>query len=194
MKVLSLASLLLCSSAAMAHYSLDYPPTRGESESKEIVSPCGGFNDVGARIQFPLTRGFVQVNSGHPNSKVDVNIAYGNNPSAADFTAAADKPIASLTIDVPRKACMTVDLTKSQDAVDNTNATIQIVYNDGHDILYQCSDVVLVTSAEGFDLTKCVNEKPTGPTPTVAAAAAAVSVKSAATAVVAVLMAAALAL
>ncbi|KAF9184673.1 hypothetical protein BGZ51_008640 [Haplosporangium sp. Z 767] len=187
MKVLSLATLLLCSSAAMAHYSLDYPPTRGESESQETVAPCGGFNTAGARTQFPLTKGFVQLNSGHPKSKVKINVIYGSNPSAADFTAAADKPAASLTIDTPGKVCVPVDLSKSKDAVANTNATIQVVYDDGDSPLYQCTDIVLVTSAPGFDQTKCVNEKPTN-------AAAVVSVKSAATAVVAVLMAAAMAL
>ncbi|KAF9184675.1 hypothetical protein BGZ51_008642 [Haplosporangium sp. Z 767] len=187
MKVLSLATLLLCSSAAMAHYTLDYPPTRGLNEDQEPTAPCGGFNTAGARTQFPLTKGFVQINSGHARSEVKVNVVYGNDPSVADFTTAAGTPAASLSVDHPGKVCVPVDLANFKGATDNTNATIQIVYNGGDSPLYQCTDVVLVTSAQGFDQTKCVNEQP-------ASAAAVVSVKSAATAVVAVLMAAAMAL
>ncbi|KAG0251474.1 hypothetical protein BG011_007590 [Mortierella polycephala] len=171
----------------MAHFTLDYPSTRGLIEAQEPTAPCGGFDTVGARTQFPLTKGFIQIDSGHPRSEVKVNVVYGDNPSAADFTTAAGTPAASLSVDHPGNVCVTVDLADFKGAADNINATIQVVYNGGDSPLYQCTDVVLVTSAEGFDQTKCVNEQPTS-------AAAAISVKNAATAVVAVVMAAAMAL
>lgn len=56
MKVLTLATMLLCSSVAMAHYTLDYPPSRGFSDDDEPIAPCGGaaYNAAGNRTQFPL--------------------------------------------------------------------------------------------------------------------------------------------
>jgi hypothetical protein len=56
MKIQSLAALLLCSSAAMAHYTLDYPLSRGFSDDNEPKAPCGGYDTVGNRTQFPLSK------------------------------------------------------------------------------------------------------------------------------------------
>lgn len=56
MKVLSLAAVLLCSSAAMAHYTLDYPASRGFNDDNEPTGPCGGFDTVKNRTEFPLSK------------------------------------------------------------------------------------------------------------------------------------------
>ncbi|KAF9085322.1 hypothetical protein BGX23_009790 [Mortierella sp. AD031] len=160
MKVLTLATtLLLCSSAAMAHYTLDYPPSRGFSDDDEPIAPCGGaaFNAAGTRTSFPLTKGFLQISSFHPTASVKVNVAYGNNPSAADFTTASLSPAASIQVTHPAQSCLPLDLSSFNGAVNNTNATIQLVYNGGDSPLYQCADVVLVTSAPSFDQSKCVD-------------------------------------
>ncbi|KAF9129362.1 hypothetical protein BGX30_013976 [Mortierella sp. GBA39] len=159
MKVLTLATMLLCSSAAMAHYTLDYPPSRGFSDDDEPIAPCGGaaYNAAGNRTQFPLTKGFVQITSYHPTASVQVNIAYGNNPTAADFTTASSTPVDSVQVTHPFQSCLPLDLSSFAGAANNVNATIQLVYNGGDSPLYQCTDVVLVTAAPSFDQSKCVD-------------------------------------
>ncbi|KAF9347342.1 hypothetical protein BGX26_001165 [Mortierella sp. AD094] len=140
----------------MAHFILDYPPSRGFDDDAEPNAPCGGFNAVPTnRSMFPLTNGFVDIDSFHPSSTVTINVAIGANPAAADFTAAAASAIA---INHPGHSCLSFNLTSIPGAANNTNATIQLVYNGGDGPLYQCADVVLVTSAPGFDKTQCIND------------------------------------
>ncbi|KAF8983164.1 hypothetical protein BGZ46_010762 [Entomortierella lignicola] len=163
MKVLSLATLLLCSSAAMAHFTLDYPQSRGFDDDKEPTAPCGGFDAVANRTDFPLTNGFLQIDSHHVKADIKINVVIGNSPVAADFITAAGTPVNSTSLNHPGHACFPLNLSTFSGATNNTNATIQIVYNGGDSPLYQCADVVLVTSAPGFDQTKCFEDN--GSTP-----------------------------
>ncbi|KAF9563267.1 hypothetical protein EC968_004964 [Mortierella alpina] len=194
MKILQLATALLCSSAVMAHYTLDYPASRGFSDDKEPEAPCGGFNTAANRTQFPLTKGFLQINSGHVTADIKVNVVYGDNPTAADFTSAGATPASSFSIKNPGDSCIPLDLSTFKGAADKTNATIQIIYNGGDSPLYQCADVTLVSSAPAFDSSKCKNvgaapstSSPGGAAPT--SAGSLVSMKGAMTATVAVVMA-----
>ena len=52
----SLAATLLCSSAVMAHFTLDYPTSRGFLDAAEGTASCGGFDALTNRTQFPLCR------------------------------------------------------------------------------------------------------------------------------------------
>ncbi|KAF9545117.1 hypothetical protein EC957_011272 [Mortierella hygrophila] len=168
MKVLTLATMLLCSSAAMAHYTLDYPPSRGFSDDDEPIAPCGGtaYNAAGNRTQFPLTNGFVQISSFHPSASVQVNIAYGNNPTAADFTTASSTPVDSVQVTHPFQSCLPLNLTSVAGAANNVNATIQLIYNGGDSPLYQCADVVLVTAAPSFNQSMCIDNSGSTPSAT----------------------------
>ncbi|KAI7822160.1 hypothetical protein BC939DRAFT_398159 [Gamsiella multidivaricata] len=196
--------MLLCSSAAMAHYILDYPQSRGFDDDKEPTAPCGGFDTVGNRTQFPLSNGFLEIESFHVKADIKINVAYGNAPSAADFTTAAATPASSISINHPGLACLPLDLSSFNGAANNTNATIQVVYNGGDSPLYQCADVVLVTSAPAFNQSMCVNNSNSSPSPSTSGsgtsptntseAGAALSAKGIFTAAVAVLLTAALAL
>ncbi|KAF9431954.1 hypothetical protein BGZ76_011482 [Entomortierella beljakovae] len=201
MKFTSLATLLLCSSAAMAHYTLDYPASRGFDDAKEPTGPCGGFDAVTNRTEFPLTKGFLQINSHHAKAEAKINVVIGNSPTAADFTAAAGTPASSPSINHPGNVCLPLDLSAFKGAANNVNATIQIVYNGGDSPLYQCADVVLVTSAPAFDQSKCVDDgagtktSPSGGATTdTQSAGATLNIKGAATAAAAMLMAAVIAL
>ncbi|KAF9351187.1 hypothetical protein BGX34_000746 [Mortierella sp. NVP85] len=189
MKIQSLAALLLCSSAAMAHYTLDYPLSRGFSDDNEPKAPCGGYDTVGNRTQFPLTKGFVTINSHHATANVKINVVLGDNPSAADFTAAAATPANTIKVDHPGVSCLPLDLSTFKGATDNTTATIQLIYEGGDNPLYQCADVVLVTSAASFNQSKC-----TDPPTKSSGAGAIVHAKSAAAAGAALLMAVVMAL
>ncbi|KAF8941106.1 hypothetical protein BGZ58_002212 [Dissophora ornata] len=181
----------------MAHYTLDYPASRGFAEDTEATAPCGGYSTVANRTEFPLSNGFLEIYSEHVNANIKINVVYGNNPAAADFTSAAATPASSVTLSHPGKACFPLDLSSFQGAANNTNATIQIVYNGGDSALYQCADVVLVSSAAGFNQTLCVNDGSSTSTSSSTATAtgtsnagSALSAKGAATAAAAVFMAA----
>ncbi|KAG0293902.1 hypothetical protein BGZ98_001978 [Dissophora globulifera] len=179
----------------MAHFSLDYPSSRGFIGANEPLAPCGGFIAVTNRTQFPLNKGFLEVNSHHAAADLTINIVFGNDPAATDFTTAATTPASSISLKHPGNACLPLDLSTFKNATNNVNATIQIVYNGGDSPLYQCADVVLVSNATGFDQSKCINDLPTGtgaPTPTKSSGAAgALSTTGAlSTAVAAIFMAA----
>ncbi|KAG0038429.1 hypothetical protein BGZ82_000253 [Podila clonocystis] len=198
MKLPVVASMmLLCSSAAMAHFTLDYPASRGFNDDNEPNAPCGGFDSVSNRTQFPISKGFLTIDSHHPTAQVKINVVYGNSPAAADFTAAAATPASSVSVTHPGHSCLQFDLSSFKGAANGTNATIQIVYNGGDSPLYQCTDVTLVTSAN-LDQTKCITDNggsatPSGsgtsPTPTGKNAGAVVSVKQSVTATVGLLAA-----
>ncbi|GJJ71603.1 hypothetical protein EMPS_03953 [Entomortierella parvispora] len=153
----TLAAALLCSSAASAHFILTYPASRGFNDDAEPTGPCGGFNALSNRTQFPLTNGFVEILSVHPSSTLQINVVLGSNPAAADFTAAASTPANSTSMNHPGHGCFPLNLSSFNGAANNANATIQLIYNGGDGPLYQCADVVLVTSAPGFDQSQCVN-------------------------------------
>ncbi|KAF9335503.1 hypothetical protein BG006_011359 [Podila minutissima] len=193
--------MLLCSSAAMAHFTLDYPTSRGFNDDNEPNAPCGGFDAVSNRTQFPISKGFLTIDSHHPTAQVKINVVYGNSPAAADFTAAAATPARSVSVAHPGHSCLQLDLSSFKGAASGTNATIQIVYNGGDSPLYQCTDVTLITSAN-LDQTKCITDNGgsstpsssgTSPAPTGNNAGAIVSVKHSVTATIGLLAAALLA-
>ncbi|KAF9423184.1 hypothetical protein BGZ94_008365 [Podila epigama] len=159
MKIVTIASLiLLCSSASWAHFTLDYPKTRGFNEGTEHNAQCGGFNTVSARAQFPINDGFLVIDSHHPKAQVKVNVVYGNNPSSADFTAATATPVSTVSLSQPGQSCLRFRI-DSPRAVNGANATIQVVYDGGDSPLYQCSDVTLSSAPSTLDQSTCRTER-----------------------------------
>ncbi|CAO3677976.1 unnamed protein product [Umbelopsis vinacea] len=151
--VLVLAAL----SSVQAHYQLTYPQSRGFVEDNEPLAPCGGFNTVNTtRTEFPIKNGFLEINSEHVQYQYTVNLALKSNPGAADFSS-QNATVANGTNSFPDQACLPVDLSKVNGAVDGTPATLQIVYNAGDSLLYQCTDVVLKTTPAGWNTTACLN-------------------------------------
>lgn len=124
-------------SAVSAHFQLNYPQTRGFNEDNEPQAPCGGFNNVGSRTEFPLENGFVQINSGHTTYKYTVKVITSNNPSTSDFTGNNATVIGSGSRNYPGDACLTVSTNNGTDIKAGTNATIQITYDGGDGSLYQ---------------------------------------------------------
>lgn len=135
----------------------------------------------------------MEIDSHHASAKIQINVILSSNPALADFNGAASSPASSTSLNHPGHACLALDLSSFQGAANNVNATIQVVYNGGDSPLYQCSDVVLVTSAAGFDQSKCVNDdggspsstSGTPPAPSNSGATVSVPKKSAALAVLA---------
>ncbi|KAF9973987.1 hypothetical protein BGZ73_002767 [Actinomortierella ambigua] len=169
MKFLATTSLLLlCSSAVLGHFTVTYPPSRGFDDVKEPQAPCGSFDTVTNRTEFPLTKGFIEIDSGHVKADVAINLVLSQNPTNADFTAAAGKPAAKVSVSQPGANCLPVDLSTFAGAKDGVNGTVQIVYNGGDSPLYQCIDVTLKSNPAGWDASKCskTTTPTTGPSPT----------------------------
>ena len=56
---------------ALAHYTLDYPPTTGFDEDLEPNPPCGDFYpDLSNLTAFPLSGGEIAIDSHHPQMTI----------------------------------------------------------------------------------------------------------------------------
>lgn len=148
----SVAAVLVAAlSSAQAHYQLTYPAPRGPfSEDNEPIGPCATYNVTSNRTEFPLSKGFMEINSEHVQYTYSVHLVLNNNPGAADFTA-QNSTVSNGTNNFPEQACLPVDLSKYSNIADGTNATLQIVYNAGDSILYE------VWFAKCFESKKSVN-------------------------------------
>ncbi|KAG1046610.1 hypothetical protein G6F43_010912 [Rhizopus delemar] len=138
--------LIALQSMGLAHFTMTYPSSRGFNEDQEPISPCGGFNTASSeRVVFPLQNAFIEINSGHTSYSYEINAITGNS------TVQVGKGSRSY----PQAACLPLQLT---DSIKNgTSTTLQVVYNGGDGLLYQCVDVVFSSSAPNFNTSACVN-------------------------------------
>jgi hypothetical protein len=129
---------LLSVQAVLAHFSLDYPKTRGFDETKEPTAPCGGFDTVAStRSQVPLSNAFVEISAGHTSYSYKVSVIVNNNPTVADFSTNQLVEVATGNRNYPEAACLSLDLGKNTAIKAGTNATIQVIFNGGDGLLYQ---------------------------------------------------------
>ncbi|KAI7868438.1 hypothetical protein BDF14DRAFT_1724581 [Spinellus fusiger] len=168
-----LAAAAFATESVLAHFSLTYPPTRGFSEDIEANAPCGGFNTpLATRSQFPLKNGFVEINAEHPVYSYQVNILVSDAPTETAFTNASTVNVASGNNNFPLQACFPVNLSQVPNAKNGTNATLQVIFNGGDGLLYQCTDIVLVDNAPSFNSSICTNANGTPGFPAQSPAAA----------------------
>ncbi|ORX61549.1 hypothetical protein DM01DRAFT_244660, partial [Hesseltinella vesiculosa] len=137
----------------MGHYQLTYPAARGFSETTEPTGPCGGFNTAGNRSQFPLQNGFLEVNSEHTSYSYQVYFSAGENPTAFNTSI----QIGSGQVNYPAQSCWAINFPANAGISNGTVGTIQAIYNAGDGMLYQCADVVVVSSPANFNTSACVN-------------------------------------
>ncbi|TKY88011.1 hypothetical protein EX895_003107 [Sporisorium graminicola] len=142
----TLAALALASTAA-AHFTLDYPATRGFDEDMESQNFCGGFSNVSLpRQPWYYKNGPVEIDSHHDTAVVNIYISYSVPTSAQAFLAAS--PLRhDLAITGQGEFCFHANASASSVAgvtpAAGTNATLMVEYiNTQHGHLYQCSDVV----------------------------------------------------
>ncbi|KAI8364600.1 hypothetical protein BD560DRAFT_303943, partial [Blakeslea trispora] len=143
-----------------AHFELLYPSSRGFNENAESKVPCGGFDSVGNRTQMPLSNAFLQIYSSHPVYIYGISIVAKSNPALADFTTNLTS-IGSGDRYYPGQSCLPIDFSLDPGLQSGTNATIQIQYNAGDSILYQCTDVTLTNSASNWNNSACYNASTT---------------------------------
>ncbi|CEQ40742.1 SPOSA6832_02378, partial [Sporobolomyces salmonicolor] len=144
-------SLLAAAGAVRAHFTLDYPATRGFDEDLE-PNFCGGFNESSTRVPFSLDSSPLLIDSHHPSAQVGIFISFDQNPTSfADFNQTSSGQAYPMlmpfgTINGQGEWCFNVDVASLNvpNVGNGTLATIQVEFNGGDGILFQCSDVILV--------------------------------------------------
>ncbi|CAE6352009.1 unnamed protein product [Rhizoctonia solani] len=136
--------------SASAHFTLDWPATRGFNEDIENQF-CGGFSNAGARSSFPLGAAGVNIDSTHDTANVIVLISFDANPqNITQFSNSSNgaQLTSFIKLDKQGEACIPVNIQSLglSNVANGTNATIQIQYDGGDGNLYQCADVTLLSN------------------------------------------------
>jgi len=129
-----------------AHFQLQYPVPRGVFVEDNEPTFCDGYTTaVSNRSEFPLNGGFISINSEHPKFTFGVLLSTAQNPTNfANFSQAVN--FFQATGEGP--FCLPVDLATAglTDVAGGINATLQMVFDGGDGMLYQCADVILSSS------------------------------------------------
>ncbi|WWC86150.1 uncharacterized protein L201_001023 [Kwoniella dendrophila CBS 6074] len=151
----SILAAAFVASTAMAHFTLDYPTSRGFNDDNE-PQYCGGFPNVASpRQPFPLGKGPIHIDSHHSLATVVAFISTSSSPTGFnDFNTTSNGtsiPLASSIFQVKQgDACFNVDLGSLGVGLTNgSEVTLQVQYDGGDGNLYQCTDLVLI---EGYSV------------------------------------------
>lgn len=127
---------------SLAHFTLEWPKSRGSGESTAESFPCGGYNGVGQRTDFPINGGPVQLKMGHDMTNVAVYMAIGGTPGSNFNTVIRPQFVVTGLGDF----CIgQLNVPSSANVSDGTQATIQVVSNaHGGGGLYQvcCKEII----------------------------------------------------
>ncbi|CAK9779704.1 hypothetical protein CC85DRAFT_285170 [Cutaneotrichosporon oleaginosum] len=151
--VFSLLASALMASVTYAHFTLDYPLTRGFDEDKEPEF-CGGFNTASAQRQpVPLNGAAIWINSHHQLATVDAFLSTQPDPKTWDdfnstINGTSSIMMASDFFQVAEGvACWNINFaTLPYNLTNGSQITLQIQYNGGDSPLYQCTDLVLLSN------------------------------------------------
>ncbi|EGG05037.1 Hypothetical protein MELLADRAFT_88366 [Melampsora larici-populina 98AG31] len=149
-----------------AHFTLDFPTTRGFNEDKE-PSFCGGLpTNASGRQPFPLSGSApVHITSHHDNAQVAIILSVKADPTKfSDFnsTGKVDYLMPFSNTKGQQGFCFSVDIgtlaTQIRPSPTNgTLATLQVIFNGGDHPLFQCSDLILVKNASIASNQTCSN-------------------------------------
>ncbi|KAG8736986.1 hypothetical protein FRC10_008672 [Ceratobasidium sp. 414] len=163
-RALAIVSLI---AGAAAHFTLDYPLTRGFNEDIENKF-CGGFNTVGPRSPFPLGAAGINIDSHHDTANVIALISFDPNPqNITQFSNSSNG--AQLTgfikLNQQGEACLPVNIQSLglSNVSNGTNATIQIQFDGGDGNLYQCADVTLISGLSAPSNVTCAGGATSSP-------------------------------
>ncbi|RSH85456.1 hypothetical protein EHS25_004852 [Saitozyma podzolica] len=143
--------IALGASAALAHFTLDYPTSRGFDDNNEPQF-CGGFTNVETRQPFSLGSGPVWIDSHHTLATVDAFLSVSVDPTSFnDFNTTSNGttiPMVTNFFQVNEgEHCWNVNLGALGIGLTNGSlVTLQIQYNGGDGNLYQCTDLVLLSN------------------------------------------------
>ncbi|WVW82200.1 hypothetical protein I302_104206 [Kwoniella bestiolae CBS 10118] len=160
----SLLAACLLASTTFAHFTLDYPTSRGFDDDNE-PQYCGGFPNVASpRQPFSLGQGPIRIDSHHNLATVVAFISTSSNPTSFnDFNTTSNGtsiPLATPIFQVKQgEYCFNVDLGGLGVGLSNgSEVTLQVQYDGGDGNLYQCTDLILI---EGYSIPSnetCTND------------------------------------
>jgi hypothetical protein len=112
---------------SLAHFTLNWPKSRGSAEDTAGNFPCGGYSDVQQqRTDFPIGGGPIQLNMGHEQTNVAVYMAVGNNPGSGFSVVMRPQFVVTGLGDF----CMgQISVPSGVNVSDGTPASIQVVSN-----------------------------------------------------------------
>jgi len=133
-----------------AHFQLVFPTPRGPFNDDNEVNFCDSYaNAVSNRSEFPLSGGFVTLESEHSNWSLGVLLSTAQNPTSFDnFTnSSGGQQLARNFASGSGSGGFCVPLNLSNTGIsgvsNGANVTIQLVFNGGDGNLYQCADLTL---------------------------------------------------
>ncbi|EIN13572.1 hypothetical protein PUNSTDRAFT_48521 [Punctularia strigosozonata HHB-11173 SS5] len=151
MRFATLAAIASLFAAANAHFQLQFPTPRGPFVEDDEPHFCDGYTDaVSNRSTFPLTGGFISLNSEHPKWTIGVLISTVQNPNSFDnFTTANNQ--SQFVVPFQQKNgeglfCLgPIDIGNLgiSGVNDGANVTLEFVFDGGDGDLYQCADLTL---------------------------------------------------
>jgi hypothetical protein len=157
-----LAGVLATISVVNAHVKVVYPALRGPNVSKDQILFCGGYNNTGTRVPFPLNNGFILFTTGHPHWTVGVQISTVANPDSFDdfhIANGSDQLVVPYYQSQGTQGCIPVNIgALGLPGVGNgSNVTLQLVQDGTDGNLYQCMDLTLSSSFTTPSDVQCVN-------------------------------------
>ncbi|KAG0148980.1 hypothetical protein CROQUDRAFT_359464 [Cronartium quercuum f. sp. fusiforme G11] len=157
---------LFLASIVSAHFTLDYPPTRGFDEDKE-PNFCGGFPTNGTgRHLFPLSGPVpILIGSHHQSAQVAIILSLDADPQTFEEFNGTNEVNFLMpfgTIQGQGEFCFTVDISTLADQlspppVNGSLATLQVEFNGGDGLLFQCSDLILIQGLSTPNTVTCAN-------------------------------------
>ncbi|KAF8898353.1 hypothetical protein BD779DRAFT_1483499 [Infundibulicybe gibba] len=155
-KTLLLTSILALS--ANAHFQLQFPPPRGVFVQDSEPNFCDGYNTPAAnRSQFPLTGGFITMNSEHPQWSSEILLSTASNSTSFNNFV----PVMPFFQQQGEGVfCVPLDFasTNATGLMDGQNVTIQILFDGGDGPLYQCADLTLSSNFSAPSGVNCTNK------------------------------------
>ncbi|KAL2844981.1 hypothetical protein BJY01DRAFT_235087 [Aspergillus pseudoustus] len=133
-----------------AHFTLDYPPSRGTNAEDSVTFPCGAFSTPSSnRTQISLSDPFfpIQLDMGHDQTAVEFLLAIGNNPGD-NYNVTLRH---TFRVEGLGGFCVpSIELTEELlgvELVDGLNVTLQVQTNSHPSGgLYSCADLTLTTA------------------------------------------------
>jgi len=133
-----------------AHFQVAYPPPRGLFDDNNEVNFCDSYvHAVSNRSEFPLSGGFVTLNSEHPTWTLAILISIVQDPTSFNnFTNSSGgqqfvRNFASGSGEGGFCIPLNLNNTGISGVQNGANVTLQYLYDGGDGTLYQCSDLTL---------------------------------------------------
>jgi len=142
--------ILSAVSVVNAHFRILYPEARGPYVGAGQLEFCDDYYTAGNRTEFPLTKGLVVFNTSHPQWTAGLMISTQPNPSTFDDfhnSTGGDQMAVPYFQSSGKNFCFEVNIDSlGLGVTDGSSVTLQMVFNGGDTVLYQCVDLTISSS------------------------------------------------